>query len=297
MALISRLSQELFEYEREETSGEILFFKIFELYIVLSVIHLAWAWGLYVMRISDVVLPLGIANYIDVSIFFGNGASLVVAGLITIFAVLGYFRVNKYMYLAAFLLLHLQYATRFSLGEIAHSANLIAMTLLGLGTAMVLFSDAKKRRRFAMGYTYFFVGLVYTSAGISKLAGTGVFWSDGRHMWLWVHEKAVDAMGYTGLLDYSMLQELVLNSMGIATIILTVGLLIELFAWLTWIRKYRLITIQAIIALHVGIYFVMNILFWHSILELSFLALPWAKWLDTYLSSRKPIEVPRFMYG
>ncbi|MFK7846000.1 MAG: hypothetical protein AB8G77_11920 [Rhodothermales bacterium] len=286
MSLISTLSRELFDYEREETAGELLFFKIFELFIAVSTIHLAWSWGLYILRISDVVLPLGIAIYIDVSFLFGNGLSLVVAGLVTVFAALGFFRINKYAYLISFLLLHLQYAARFTLGEIPHSSNVVGMTLLGLATAMVFFSDAKVRRRFTMGYTYFFVGLGYTMAAVCKLIGTGWFWSDGRHLWIWIHEKAVDAMGYTGLLDYNLLQQVALNSMFFATIGLTFGLLSEFFAWLMWWRRFRMPVLFAVLGLHVGIYVLMNIMFWHTFWELLLLALPWAKWLDVALASR-----------
>ncbi len=286
MSLISTISRELFDYEREETAGELLFFKIFELFIVASTIHMAWEWGFYILRISDIVLELGIAIYIDVSFLFGNGLSLPVAGLISLFALLGFFRVNKYAYLIAFLLLHLQFATRLTLGEIPHSSNVVGMTLLGFSTAMIMFEDATMRRRFAMGYTYFFVGLGYTMAAVCKLIGTGLFWSDGRHLWLWIHEKAVDAMGYSGLLDYTLLQEFTLGSMLFATMGLTLGLLAELFAWLMWWRRFRLPILLAVLGLHVGIYLLMNIMFWHTFFELILLALPWATWLNVALDNR-----------
>ncbi|MEM8486833.1 MAG: hypothetical protein AAF564_14870 [Bacteroidota bacterium] len=286
MSLISTISRELFDFEREETQGELVFFKLFELFIMGSAIHMAWDWGFYILRISDLVLPLGIANYFDVSIFFGNGASLVIAGLIAILCVLGFFRINKYSYLAAFLLFHLQFATRYTLGEIPHSSNVVGMTVLGFATAMLVFSDARVRRRFTMGYTYFFVGLGYFMAAICKLIGTGIFWSDGRHLWIWIHEKAVDAMGYTGLLNYNFLQEIALSSVSFATIILTIGLLSEFFAWAMWWRKFRMVTLFAVLALHMGIYLVMNIMFWHTFWELILLALPWAKWIDMVLANR-----------
>ena len=296
MTLISNLRRELFDYEREETAGEALFFRIFELFIIGSTIHMAWDWGFYILRISDIVLELGVAIYIDVSFMFGNGLSLVNAGLITVLVVLGYLRVTKYAYMAAFLLLHFQFATRFTLGEIPHSSNVVGMTLLGFGTAMLLFQHAKEIRRFVMGYTYFFVGLGYTMAAICKLIGTGIFWSDGRHLWLWVHEKAVDAMGYTGLLDYNILQDMALSSVPFATIILTIGLLSEFFAWGMWWRKFRLPVLLAVLGLHVGIYLVMNIMFWHTFFELILLAFPWAKWIDAYWVSRRGVRIPQFVY-
>ena len=157
----------------------------------------------------------------------------------------------------------------------------------GLATPGCPISGKPARRRFTMGYTYFFVGLGYAMAGICKLIGTGIFWSDGRHLWIWIHEKAVDVMGYTGLLDYNFLQEIALGSMFFATISLTFGVLSELFAWLMWWRRFRLPILLAVLALHVGIYVLMNIMFWHTFWELILLAFPWAKWIDAYLDSRK----------
>ena len=294
-SLFSRLSRELFGDDREETAGEVLFFRIFELFIVASAIHMVWDWGFYIQRISDIVLPLGIANYIDVSFLFGNGLSLVNAGLVTVLVFLGFARTNKYAYLAGFLLMHLQFAARYTLGEIPHSSNIVGMTLLGLALAMLLYREAHVRRRFVMGYTYFFVGLGYTLAAICKLIGTGPLWSDGRHLWLWVHEKAIDAMGYTGLLDYNAMQDLVLESVWIATALLTVGLLSEFFAWGMWWRKYRMLVLLAVLALHVGIYLVMNIMFWHTFFELILLAFPWASWIDRFGVQGSGLRVPGFV--
>ena len=290
MALFSSLSRELFDYEREETPGEILFFKLFELFIAYCTIQYAWAWAAYIERLSDVVLELGIAIYIDPSIFFSNGSSLVIAGLITVLVILGFFRVSKYAYLGAMLLLHLQFAVRFSQGEIPHSSNVVGMTLMGLAIGVYMFSNPIYRRRFTMGFTYFFIGLGYTMAAICKLIGTGIFWSDGRHLWIWIHEKAIDAFAYTGILDYNILQEISLSSAFFATTILTVGLLSEFFAWGMWWRKYRTIVILAVLGLHMGIYIVMNIMFWQTFFELILLAFPWAVWLDKGLQASTTLK-------
>ena len=292
----SKLSHELFGSDTEETAGEVLFFRIFELFIVGSTIHLAWEWGMYILRISDIVLPLGIANYIDVSFMFGNGLSLINAAIISICIFLGFTRLSKYAYLVAFLLLHVQFAARFTLGEIPHSSNVVGMTLLGLSIAALAFDDSSHRRRFVMGFTYFFVGLGYTMAAICKLIGTGLLWSDGRHLWLWIHEKAVDGMGYTGLLDYNMMQEIALASVFVATMLLTLGLLSELFAWAMWWRKFRMPVLLAVLALHVGIYLVMNIMFWHTFFELILLAFPWAAWIERLRASRFGFHVPSIVY-
>lgn len=294
--MIETLSHELFDTGRKQTAGDVLFFKLFELFVAASTVHMVWDWGFYILRISDIVLPLGIAQYIDVSFMFGNGLSLVNAGVITLLILAGFMRLNRFAYLIAFLLFHLQFAARYSLGEIPHSSNVVGMTVLGLALAMVLFEDPGHRWRFTLGYTYFFVGLGYTLAAVCKLVGTGPLWPAGRHMWLWIHEKAVDAMGYTGLLEYSPFQRLVLASSVLATALLTFGLLSELFAWLMWWRRFRMPVVLAVLALHVGIYLVMNIMFWHTFFELILLAFPWARWLDAILAARTRFRMPAFVY-
>ena len=290
MSLLSTLNRELFDYEREETTGEILFFKIFELFIAYCTIQYAWAWGFYILRLSDVVLELGVANYLDASLFFGNGLAMIVASAITIGVLLGFFRISRWGYVIAMLLLHLQFAIRFTQGEIPHSSNVIGMTLMGLAIGVFIFKEAKYRRRFTMGFTYFFVGLGYFMAAICKLIGTGIFWSNGKHLWIWIHEKAIDAFAYTGVLDYNILQEISLNSAFFATTILTIGLLSEFFAWGMWWRKYRTLVVLAVLGLHTGIYLVMNIMFWQTFYELILLAFPWAVWIDKALETYTTIQ-------
>lgn len=270
----------LFGFERDETPGERIFFKLFELFVVLGTVYLAWTWGRYILRISDVVLPLGIAQYIDVSVFFGNALPLVNAALITVLLAAGFFRVTRGAYLLAFLLLHFQYAARYSLGEIPHSANLLGMTLLGLALAALFFRRPVQVRRFTLGFTYFFAGLGYTLAGISKLVGTGVSWADGRHLWMWIYEKGVDALSKTGVADFNLLQELALADHTVATAFLAFGMLTELGAWLMWWRRFRTPVILAVLGLHLGIFWVMNIMFYLAFYELVLLGLPWAAWID-----------------
>ena len=277
------LWRNLFDFEREETRGEILFFRIFEAFVALGTLYLAWTWGLYILRISDVVLPLGIAQYIDVSFFFGNVLPLVNAGLVTALIAAAFLRVSRWAYLGAFLLLHLQYAARYSLGEIPHSANMLGMTLLVLAVAMLVFRDARYQRRLTLGLTYFFVGLGYTLAGFSKLVGTGITWADGRHLWMWIYEKSIDLQAKTGVLDLNILQELALSHVSVATLFLAFGMLTELGAFLMWWRRFRFPVIVAVLGLHIGIFLVMNIMFYLSVFELLLLGPPWALWIDRWL--------------
>lgn len=277
------LVDNLFEPDREETAGEVIFFRLFELFVAYFTIRLAWDWGTYITRISDVVLPLGIANYIDVSFMFGNSLPYMNAGLITALVVIGFLRWGRYAYLGAFLLLHFQFATRFTLGEIPHSSNVLGMTLLGLALALVFFQQGRHRRRFTMGFTYFFLGLGYTSAAICKLIGTGITWPDGRHLWMWINEKAIDTAAKTGAIEYNWLQELALSDYWVATAMLAGSLLAEMGAILMWWKRLRTPMVLIVIGLHLGIYYIMNIMFLITLLELILLALPWAVWIERLL--------------
>jgi len=73
---MSTLLNRLFDFDRQETAGEMLFYRLFELLIMYWVVTFAWKWGLYIQRLGDVVLPLGIANYLDVSFMFSGGLSI-----------------------------------------------------------------------------------------------------------------------------------------------------------------------------------------------------------------------------
>lgn len=276
----SRFFRHLFDAERPETPGDAVFFKIFELFVVIASMQLAWSWGFYIPRISDVVLPLGIANYVGLDFMFNSQAPVINAVLISGLVLAGFVRVWRYAYIVAFALLHLQYAARYSLGEIPHSSNLLGMTLLGLGLAMLLYSDDDHRRRFTLGYTYFFVGVGYTLAGVSKLVGTGILWPDGRHLWIWVHEKSIDQFAKSGILELNGLQELILSSHIVATAFLCAGLLTELTSFLVCWRRFRVPIMLAILGMHAGIYIVMNIIFTLTTYELVLLALPWPVWLN-----------------
>ena len=274
------LLRNLFEFEKEQTSGEVIFFKLFELFVAFGTLKLVWQWAFYTLRISDVVLPLGIARYVDVGFMFEGPLPLINAAVVTALVAAGFFRLFRSAYLIGFLLLHLQYAARYSLGEIPHSSNMLGMTLLGLALAMLVFRDDRHQRRFTLGFAYFFIGLGYSLAGFSKLIGTGWNWADGRHLWMWVYEKGIDSMAKTGALEFNALQELILSSHLVATFFLAFGLLTEFFAFLLWWKKFRLPVMLGILALHIGIYIVMNIFFTLAVYELVLLALPFPAWLD-----------------
>jgi hypothetical protein len=274
------LLRNLFDFEREDTFGERLFFRIFEAIVLYFILTFAWEWGFYILKIGDVVLPLGIANHLDVSFMFGHKLSLLNAAAITGMMAMGFFRLWRFGYLAALLLLHLQYAARYSLGEISHGSNVMGMALLAMALGAVFFAGRRHARRFTFGFLYFFLGLGYVLAAGSKLIGTGPGWVDGRHLWMWIAERTVDTFSLTGVVEHNWFQLLVLDFFSVATMILTFGLLTEFFAFLMWFRRTRPWIMTLLIMMHLGVLLTMKINFPANTVLLILLAYPWGLWLD-----------------
>lgn len=287
-ALIDRL----FDFERDESIGEVLFYRVFELVIMYWVLFFAWKWGLYIQRIGDVVLPLGIANYVDVSFMFESSMSLWNAALISTAFFVGFLRLSRYGYLVAFLLMHLQYASRFVLGEISHGSNVVGFVLLAMALAALFFEDMTHRRRFVIGFSLFFVGLGYSSAAVSKLVASGPFWVDGSHLWMWIQERTVDTYSLSGVLSNNRLQLILLDSRFLSTLVLTFGLVTEFFGFLMWYRR-RWVIMTLLIGMHVGILMSMKINFPANDVLLVVLAYPWASLLDRGLGQLKQASIDR----
>lgn len=274
----------IFRFNDTETPGQALHFKILELYMVYHAIWTVWYWGRYTLRISDVVLPLGIAQYIDITFMYGNMLPLYNAALISALLVLAFFRlVPSYSYMIALILMHIQYVARYTLGEISHGAHLTAMTLLIFALGVWFFRDSTQQRKFIFGSAFFYVGISYMAAGVSKLIGTGPWWIDGHHLWIWMSEKSIDILSREGVFAYNWLQELAWISRPIATLILLSGLFIELFGVGLWFQKTRWMSTTLIIGMHIGIMMTMNIRFDASIAQMLVMGYAWSWLFDRYL--------------
>ncbi len=278
------IAKGLFEPDRDISPGENLFFKLFELFILCYTIKFCFEWAHYTqIRNVDVVLPLGVANYIDVSLFFDNYLSYLIAVSILLFSVMAFFRKGpNWHYIVVILLFHLLYVIRFSQGEIPHSQNLIGLSLLCFAVGLVWYPDNKTMPRFIIGSILFFIGLGYTSAFIAKLIGTGFHWFDGRHLWLWISEKSIDILSREGVYQPNFLQSLALSSVGVASIILLIGWFTEFIGFTLWWPKLRPFTTTLLIAMHIGITLTMNIRFDAFVIQLILIGYPWYKILDIY---------------
>lgn len=264
---------------REETAIDVLIFKIIEGYIVVRTVDYCLVWAAFVPNIGEVVLPLGIAEHIDISFMFDARVSWTLATLATVFLAAGFFRLNRFAYLGAFLLFHLFFAARFSLGEIPHSSNFVGVGVFALAIAPLVSENPTGRRQFAIGVLVFFIGLAYTTGAVSKLVVTGVTWSDGRHLWIWIAEKAADKYSEYGELTYLPAQRLMLDNWWLATLSLTFGLVSELVAFTFWFPRARPWAASAILVLHTGIYMTMRIMFSASMHLIALVGFPWSKWI------------------
>ena len=282
--MIQRFFNTLFDFEHKETAGDVIFFRLFELCVIYYTLYLSWSWGFYIPKIGDVVLPLGIARYIDISFMFDNNLAIVNATVITIASVLAFFRRWRYGYLLVVLGLHLQYVARYSLGEISHGSNVIGVVLIGMTIGFIAFKEGRLQRRFILGHCYFFIGLGYVMAGISKIVATGITWPGGAYLWMWIAERTVDMFATTGQINHNIFQNLVSNTWLIATLGLAFGIAGELLAWLMWNKKYRPLIMTWLIMFHVGVLVVMKINFPSNLAVLVFLGYPWAAFIDWFMT-------------
>jgi len=274
-----RLKNELFDPGRDVTAGEMLHFKLFELFIVVYVILYSWSWGLYTQRFNEeVVLPLGLANYIDISLFFEHYLAIIIAAVISVMVLAAFFRIgNRWFYLIVLMLFHLQYVIRYSQGEIPHSQNLVGLGVLILAVGSVFYPAGKFFPRFVFGGVIFFIGLGYTSAFFSKLIGTGFHWFYGEHLWLWISEKSIDILSRDGLYEVNFLQQIALDHVWAASVILLIGWFTELIGFTLWFKKWRPYTTTLLIGMHFGITLTMNIRFDAFVMQLIIVGYPWYK--------------------
>lgn len=283
-AYYDRIAKLLFEPDRKESSAWYVYFIVMELLVIGLIASYAWNWAPYIARISQVVLPLGLAQYIDVSFMFSETLPYVNAGVLTIALLAGFFRLNKYAYLIAVFSIHLQYISRYSLGEISHGSNMAGLCLLALAVAAIAYKDGVEFRRLAFGLIIFFMGMAYTSAAVCKLIGTGPLWVDGRHLWLWIGERSVDVMSQHGEFELNLLQQFTLQFHWLATLILVFGLLTELIGVMAWSSYWRPFVVFLLVGMHFGIEWTMNIQFSSYVYILIWIGFPWYKFFEWLLA-------------
>ncbi len=141
---------DLFETVVPDSTGGRIYYKIFEMFVAVFTIQLAWEWALYVPRLTEVVLPLGLAVYFDMAFVQNAVVANGLALALTVGVLVGVFQVRtvgRYGYAVSFLLLLILYAARFSQGEIPHSANLFGMALLAVALGVLFFKNILDKLR------------------------------------------------------------------------------------------------------------------------------------------------------
>jgi len=191
---ITRLSSEL----TRSVQGRILHFRLIELLVTSQIIYFSWEWGIYLPKISSIAYPVGLANYVDVSLLLSFHNSWINAGLITILVLMGFLRYSKYSYTVALLFVHLQYVARFSVGKVGHGSVLPGLMFLSIALATIFFSSEKDRAEVGMFLMLFFAGLAYDAAAFCKLFASGLSWVQGDHLWMWMQENIVDQLSANG---------------------------------------------------------------------------------------------------
>ncbi|HYW36443.1 MAG TPA: hypothetical protein VE868_13625 [Balneolaceae bacterium] len=278
---------QLFNADREETNGSVLLFLIFETVTIYQVILFAWKWAFYIPQLAHVVMPVGIAYYVNISFMFSGPYAILNASLITLFLLLGYFRKGRIFYILALLAMHLQYVARFSQGKVGHGSVFTGMALLCLALTTLFISNDEQRRKLTIGLFLFFMALGYTSASFCKLIASGPGWVHGSHLFLWMKERAVDAQAQNGVYHFNFVQRLLLNHKWLATMILTFGLLTELSGFMLCFRRTRWIEATLLIGMHFGVLIIMDISFMHFLVDVIILGYPWASLFDYWLRKKR----------
>ncbi len=284
----------IFDFHSLDTPAWALQRRLFEAYVM---VECAWAnvvWARYIAHVESISHPLGLARHLPLDFMLDGRAPWVNAAVIGCLLALGFARRLRFAYAAALVLMLVQYAARYSIGEIPHGANLIGMCLLGFGLAPLLYAERRQADQFALGFMWMAIGLGYTSAAACKLIASGISWPLGEHLSLWIYNKATDSFAKTGQFQLDMLQQFLVEHRWAGTLFLCAGLATELGSGLIVFPRLRPWVLWAIVGLHLGIGVVLEIWFRSATAALALLALPPApfRWLAEKLMppARRPSD-------
>jgi hypothetical protein len=253
-------------------------FRVFECFTVGGLCLFAWTWAIDVWRDGS---RFG-SRLAQLDPRLDAGAlALSSAALATLLLGLGLSRrLERWAYLAALPLLHLEFVARYWPSEGLHHSHLLGMCLLAIALAFRLFETENLRLRFALGATYLLVGVAYLLAALSKLRGTGVDWVDGRNLQMWLAMNQVHRISKDQDFDFNAVQELVMSHGWLGTAILALGLLVELAGPAICLRRIRPHYTAAVLLMHLGIAVVFKIYFWWNMGLLVLLGYPWPARID-----------------
>jgi hypothetical protein len=291
-----------FDFERPGTPGEFATLRAIETFVAGGLCYFAWSWLLAVWSVGE--SPFALWWNARVGLFDGALIMAVNTGLVTLLIGRGYFRKQeRFAYLLAIPLLHLQFEMRYWGGTGLHHSYLIGMGLLAFGLGFCLFEEKTARLRFTFGAIYLFVSLGYFLSAMSKLHNTGPDWVDGRNLQMWISMNQVHRVSKNQPFELNAVQELVMRHTFLASFILASGFVIEMSGFLMCTRRLRPYYTTAVLSMHFGILFVMKILFLWNIGLLLLVGYPWAALIDGRLRKRSlapasaPLPQPAFDAG
>ncbi len=278
---MNKLFRNSFAFASEPGHGMRLHYKLFELFVFGCLIWFCFHWAAGMGTVSAVQSAGGLANYLPVEWMYGTFFPYINASLITLLLGLGFFRVMPKLTLTSSLLLvHFQYVARYTMGKLPHESVFLGMALLAIVLAVWMIPSPRDRIRFVFIFLLFFMGLGYVMSGFVKIIGTLLvnpdgFWSDGRHLWLWIASRQVSVLTAEGSFNPGLLQVIAQKSWFLATAMLTYGLIAELLGFLLWFDRTRWISAVLLIGLHTGIGMVMGLFFPFFIAQLVFVGFRW----------------------
>ena len=278
---VTSVTDQIFEFDRPVTPGERWVFRALELFVTAGLCYFCWTWGLAVGRLGEGAFHVWAPRYAG-SLLDAQSLAFVNAGLITLLLGLGWFRKwDRYMYLAALPLIHIQFVGRCWPEDGLHHSQWLGVCLLAIGLAFFLFESSALRLRFALGASYVLISAGYSLSALSKLRQGGLGWIDGNNFQMMISANQVHKIARDQSFAFNALQQLVMNHDFMGTLILAPGLLIELSAVLLCFRRFRMYSATAILLMHLGVIAAMNIYFpWNMGLVL-LLGYPWAVLIES----------------
>lgn len=273
---VTWVTDQMFEFDRPVTLAEERVFRVFELFVTAALCYFCWTWALEVGRLGEGAFQVWTPKYFG-SLLNPQSLALLNAGLITLLFALGWFRVfDRYMYLGALLLIHVQFVGRYWPDVGLHQSQMVGLGLVALALAFFFFDSSALRLRFTFGASYVLIGAGYVLAAVSKLRQGGWEWIDGNNFQMMLAANQVHRIARDRPFEYNALQELIMSHGWLGAVILGIGLLTELTAFLLCVRRFRIYSATAILLMHVGVVATMNIWFAWNMTIVLLLGYPWA---------------------
>jgi hypothetical protein len=273
--LVTQFLDSIFEFSRPVTKPDLIHFRVLEAFVCGAAIWASWEWALAISGQIATPALLGLAKVTGIPFVSRTSAVLAATG-ITVCACSAFARIRPATsYTAVVGLMHLLYVSRWAYGKANHTDNMVGMTIVCLALGYALFRDDEARRvRGVLGFVFVAIGIIYTFAGLAKLRTTGLGWANGAHLQIWIYEAHTGELARFGQSNFTALQTFLLEHTRIGSLLLAGSLAIECCGAAVCFARTRHFALLAMISLHIGIWFVLDIRFSFYMIELLILFVP-----------------------